>query len=115
MSAPARFVRCCLDTSDTHGYLFPANCASNGDGPMGLLKLIHAFDRDENTPVIDGGDTIQGSPFASCVHRVSPRPHPCAPALNLGGYRYVTLGNHDFNMDPGARSTRESRCRTRRF
>ena len=93
-----------LYTSDTHGYLFPTDYASGEDRPMGLLKLVNAFDCDENTLVIDGGDTIQGSPFAGYIHRTSPRPHPCALAMNLGGYQYVTLGNHDFNMGLGALS-----------
>ena len=85
-------------TSDTHGHLFPTNYASCADQPMGLLKIAAAFERDGNTIVIDGGDTIQGSPFTAYAARMNLRPHPCAQALNLGGYQYVTLGNHDFNM-----------------
>ena len=85
-------------TSDTHGYVFPTNYAAPGDMPMGLLKLAAAFERGGNALVIDGGDTIQGSPFTAYAAREDLRPHPCALALNMAGYRYVTLGNHDFNM-----------------
>ena len=85
-------------TSDVHGYLFPTNYASSGDMPLGLFKLEAAFARDGDTLVIDGGDMLQGSPFAAFVARQKPRPHPCARAMNLGGYQYVALGNHDFNM-----------------
>ena len=87
-----------LYTSDVHGYLFPTNYAAAGDMPLGLLKLEAAFERDGDTLVIDGGDMLQGSPFAAYVAREKPRPHPCARAMALGGYQYVTLGNHDFNM-----------------
>ena len=48
-------------TSDTHGYLYPANFADKQPHPMGLLSM--SFPKDENTLVIDGGDTLQGSPF----------------------------------------------------
>ena len=85
-------------TSDVHGYFFPTNYASTQEMPMGLFKLEAAYERDGNTLVIDGGDVLQGSPFAAYAAREGLRPHPCAQALNLGGYQYVTLGNHDFNM-----------------
>ena len=87
-----------LYTSDVHGYLFPTNYASTDVLPQGLFKLEAAFRRDGNTLIIDGGDMLQGSPFAAYVAREKPRPHPCAQAMNLGGYQYVALGNHDFNM-----------------
>lgn len=47
--------------------------------------------------LLDGGDTIQGSPFTNFTHRLPLRPHPIAQAMNQIGYDYVTLGNHDFN------------------
>ena len=87
-----------LYTSDVHGYLFPTNYAAKDEMPMGLFKLEAAFERDGNTLVIDRGDMLQGSPFAAFVARKAARPHPCALAMDLGGYQYVTLGNHDFNM-----------------
>ena len=85
-------------TSDVHGYLMPTNYASTKELDQGLCKLEAAFARDGDTLVIDGGDMLQGSPFAAWVARNALRPHPCAQALNAGGYQYVTLGNHDFNM-----------------
>ena len=48
-------------TSDTHGYLYPSNFASREPRAMGLLSM--RFPKDGNTLVIDGGDTIQGSPL----------------------------------------------------
>ncbi len=81
-------------TSDTHGYLYPTNFCDLQPRPMGLLSM--RFPRDENTLVIDGGDTIQGSPLTYYC-RVIGTESPVAAALNDRGYDYVTLGNHDFN------------------
>ena len=81
-------------TSDTHGYLYPTNFQSRASSPMGLLSM--RFPKDENTLVIDGGDTLQGSPLTYFGHTVG-ADLPIARAMNDRGYDYVTLGNHDFN------------------
>lgn len=81
-------------TSDTHGYLYPNNFASKQPRPMGLLPM--SFPKDGNTLVIDGGDTIQGSPLTYFC-KLNGRELPIAQAMNARGYDYVTLGNHDFN------------------
>lgn len=96
-------------TSDTHGYLFPTNYADNQTRAMGLMALAAEFPHDGNTLILDGGDTIQGSPLTNFYHRLTPQArrhclasdaygsHPIAAVMNLAGYQYVTLGNHDFN------------------
>ena len=84
-------------TSDTHGYLYPNNFASKQPRPMGLLPM--SFPKDGNTLVIDGGDTIQGSPLTYFC-KLNGRELPVAQAMNARGYDYVTLGNHDFNNGP---------------
>ena len=84
-------------TSDTHGYLYPTNFCDQQPHPMGLLSM--RFPKDENTLIIDGGDTIQGSPLTYFCH-VTGQQAPVAAALNDRGYDYVTLGNHDFNYGP---------------
>jgi 2',3'-cyclic-nucleotide 2'-phosphodiesterase / 3'-nucleotidase len=89
-------LRVCF-TSDTHGYLYPTDYTDRTEMPMGLMKLANAFKRDADTLIIDGGDTIQGSPFAGFLSRTEIFPHPVAQVMNLCGYDYVTLGNHDFN------------------
>ena len=89
-------LRVCF-TSDTHGYLYPTDYADRTEKPMGLMKLGNAFARDADTLVIDGGDTIQGSPFATFLNRRGHGAAPIARVMNLCGYDYVTLGNHDFN------------------
>ena len=50
-------------TSDVHGYLYPTDYLSDDVQAMGLMQAIDAFDKDDNTLVIDGGDIFQGSPF----------------------------------------------------
>ena len=84
-------------TSDTHGYLFDTDYASREPLDMGLLGFD--FPKDENTLIIDGGDTIEGSPLTTYC-RQSGEALPVAGALNDRGYDYVTLGNHDFNHGP---------------
>lgn len=101
-------------TSDTHGYLYPTNYADNTERPMGLFRAAAEFPHDGNTLILDGGDTIQGSPMTNYYHRLSCEEqqasvssplhgtNPFAAAMNLAGYQYVTLGNHDFNNGIGA-------------
>ncbi|MBQ8088325.1 MAG: bifunctional metallophosphatase/5'-nucleotidase [Clostridia bacterium] len=81
-------------TSDTHGYLFDTDFASRESKDIGLLGF--RFPKDGDTLVIDGGDTIQGSPLVVYCRRMGER-LPIADAMNALGYDYVTLGNHDFN------------------
>ena len=85
-------------TSDTHGYLYPTSYADMQDRPMGLMKLASEYPHDGNTLIIDGGDTIQGSPLTNLYQRLSPDEkaacltedtygtHPIAAMMNLAGY-----------------------------
>lgn len=84
-------------TSDIHGYLFDTDFIGEGPRDMGLLGF--EFEKDGNTLVIDGGDTINGSPLTSyCAHTGDDA--GIAQAMNAFDYDYVTLGNHDFNVGP---------------
>lgn len=85
-------------TSDVHGYFSPTNYATGGTGKTGLANCMNAFSRDGNTLIIDGGDILQGSPLTYYLYSQKSGGE-CVPArlLNLGGYSFVTLGNHDFN------------------
>ena len=84
-------------TSDLHGYVFPTDYTDTIEKPMGILKMISAFEKDGNTLIIDGGDTIQGSPFCTFLSSEKFDIHPIATIMNTGGYDFITLGNHDFN------------------
>lgn len=50
-------------TSDTHGHVFPVNYAANLPEVSGLLNLASEIRKDGNTLVLDGGDSLQGTPL----------------------------------------------------
>lgn len=84
-------------TSDTHGYIYPTDYTNTQLKPQGLLCMMEQFTKDGNTLIIDGGDTIQGSPFTTFMSKQAPAVNPIATVFNRAGYDYITLGNHDFN------------------
>ena len=89
-----------LQTSDVHGYIYPTSYTSGNEGSFGLAKLSTLIKqvRDDNTILIDSGDTIQGSPLTYYHSKENKGViNPLAKVLNKIGYDYVTLGNHDFN------------------
>ena len=83
-------------TSDIHGHLFPTSYRDAKQRPLGLHQLQRLFQKDENTLIIDGGDSLQGSPLTYLCHDEDD-PEWIAEKMNEAGYDYVTLGNHDFN------------------
>ncbi|WP_029231263.1 bifunctional metallophosphatase/5'-nucleotidase [Butyrivibrio sp. VCB2006] len=87
-------------TSDTHGHLFPVNYAKNKPENSGLFLLASQIKKDENTLVIDGGDSLQGTPLLSYYleHKDEYDFNPMAEGFNVMGLDYYTLGNHDFNF-----------------
>ena len=80
-----------------HGFVYPTDYTNNEKKPIGMLNVINSFTKDENTLIIDGGDTIQGSPFTTFLTGEEFDIHPIAKVMNGGKYDFVTLGNHDFN------------------
>lgn len=91
-------------TSDTHGHIFPVNYASNCPEHSGLLNLAAQVEKGGNTLVLDGGDSLQGTPLTQYYleNRDQWPVHPVAAAFNAMGLDYFTLGNHDFNFGYGA-------------
>ena len=87
-------------TSDTHGHIFPVNYAANCPEKSGLLNLADQMEKDGNTLVLDGGDSLQGTPLTQYYLENRGRwpVHPVAAAFNAMGLDYFTLGNHDFNF-----------------
>ena len=80
-------------TSDTHGHLFPS-----GDGRGGsMLQCFGEFQKDGNTLILDGGDTIQGAPLIKYLREKNQLEEVLPRAFAQAGYDYFTLGNHDFN------------------
>ena len=91
-------------TSDTHGPIFQVNYASNCPENSGLLNLAAQVEKGGNTLVLDGGDSLQGTPLTQYYleNRDQWPVHPVAAAFNAMGLDYFTLGNHDFNFGYGA-------------
>ncbi len=87
-------------TSDTHGHVYPVDYAKNGPSNCSLLNIAHEIDKDGNTLVLDGGDSLQGTPLTQYYLANSDKYsyHPIAEAFNAMGLDYFTLGNHDFNF-----------------
>ncbi len=85
-------------TSDMHGYFSPLDYATGAHAATGAANCMKKFQNDGNTLIIDGGDTLQGSPFTYYLHK-NGLESPCIPAqvMNCAGYDFFTLGNHDFN------------------
>ena len=75
-------------TSDTHGHIFPVNYAAGYPENSGLLNLAAQVEKDGNTLVLDGGDSLQGTPLTQYYleHRDQWPVHPVAAAFNAMGH-----------------------------
>ncbi len=87
-------------TSDTHGSLYPVNYAQNCPENTGLFCVAAQIKKDKETLVLDGGDSLQGTPLLSYYlsHKDEYSFNPMAEGFNEMGLDYYTLGNHDFNF-----------------
>lgn len=87
-------------TSDIHGHVFPVDYPSGKPECSGLLNMAHQVKKGKNTLVLDGGDSLQGTPLSQyyIAHREEYPFHPVAEAFRALGCDYFTLGNHDFNF-----------------
>ena len=91
-----------LETSDVHGRLLPWDYARARPEDVGLGRIasrVTAIRKENsNTLLLDGGDTIQGSPLEYLqARRPEGRPDPMAAAMSLMRYDAMTVGNHEFN------------------
>ncbi len=84
-------------TSDVHGHIYPTDYRDTELKNQGYLCMLNEFDKTSNTIIIDGGDTIQGSPFTTYLKNQSFETHPVAQVLNEAPYDLFITGNHDFN------------------
>ena len=87
-------------TSDTHGNLYPYSYALNKPEQIGLFSVASLIEKDDDTLVMDGGDSLQGTPLMSYYleHKNEYDFHPMAEGFKAMGLDYYTLGNHDFNF-----------------
>lgn len=93
-----------LATSDIQGHLLPWNYFVPRVENIGLSKLYTLIQKERSASpyslLLDGGDTLQGSPLASYYSQENRwrQTHPIIQMYNYAGYDAVTLGNHDFDF-----------------
>lgn len=87
-------------TSDVHGSIFPVDYAGGREKRCGILNYAAEIVKTGNTLVLDGGDSLQGTPLLSYYleHREDFPYQPMAEAFGEAGLDCFTLGNHDFNF-----------------
>ncbi len=91
-----------VETSDTHGQIFPILYGTNTYESIGLAKIAsyirHLRRTEENLLLIDNGDSIQGTPLTyHYVKKQSHLPNPVILTFNQLHYDAAIIGNHEFN------------------
>ena len=74
-------------TSDIHGCFSPIDYATGLPADSGLANCMAQFRKDGNTLVIDGGDTLQGSPLTYYLS------HEARDVTTLPATMTSTMGN----------------------
>lgn len=89
-----------LITSDLHGHIFPYNDSTKLIEQSGLARfktVVNAL-KDDNTLVLDNGDSLSGTPLSYFhAERHPDEIPPMTKAMNDIAYDYVNIGNHDFD------------------
>jgi len=75
---------------------YAKNCPENS----GLFCISSQIKKDDDTLIIDGGDSLQGTPLMThyLEHKDEYNFQPMAEGFNEMGLDYYTFGNHDFNF-----------------
>lgn len=123
---PTQFRLTVMGTTDTHGnalnwdYFKDLEYDDSAHNDIGLAKIatlvsaVRAERGEDNTLLLDAGDTIQGTPLAYYYAKVDPitggSKHPMAKAMNAIGYDAAALGNHEFNYGLDTLRAFESQC-----
>jgi 2',3'-cyclic-nucleotide 2'-phosphodiesterase (5'-nucleotidase family) len=92
-----------LETSDLHGHLLPwdyLRAQPADDGLARVASRVAAIRKETaNVLLLDGGDTIQGSPVEYLHAKdTSKGPDPMAEAMSALRYDAMAVGNHEFNF-----------------
>lgn len=106
-----------LYTADVHARVLPCDEIRRAPARGSLAQvasLVAAVRRKSPLLIVlDGGDTIQGTPLAhyALTDKQGSGFDPSVAAMNLAGYDAAVLGNHEFNygLEVLARSIRQSR------
>ncbi len=91
-------------TTDVHGYVTDRDYFTGRPFPGGLERAATVVDSlrrryPGSVVLVDAGDLIQGSPFATYFAREDQRsPDPVIDAMSAMGYDAATPGNHEYNF-----------------
>jgi 2',3'-cyclic-nucleotide 2'-phosphodiesterase/3'-nucleotidase len=94
-----------LVTSDVHGSIFPYSYADGSAQKKGYAQLYNLIEalRDENTLLLDNGDSLEGSPLSFFHYHTYPdKTAPVTAVMHAMQYDYINVGNHDFNYGEDA-------------
>ena len=103
-----------IATGDLHGKFCPWDYAlneANPSGSMAQLSTAVAQYRNEQTILVDAGDTIQDN--SADLFIGSGMVHPMIQAINAIGYDVWVTGNHEYNygLDTVKKTIQDLRCR----
>ena len=103
-----------IGTSDLHGKFLPWDYALNAastSGSVAQLATAIAQYRDENTLLVDAGDTIQDN--SADIFVGSDEVHPMIQAINALNYDVWVTGNHEYNygMDVTKKTIADLNCK----
>ena len=87
-----------IGTSDLHGKFLPWDYALNAEslsGSVAQLSTAIAQYRDDNTLLVDAGDTIQDN--SADIFVGGDYVHPMVQAINALNYDVWVTGNHEYN------------------
>ncbi len=92
-----------LGTTDLHGNIYPTDYYKNTPDNRGLAKIATLIKRarkdNQNTLLIDSGDTIQGTPLEYYHNKKNNEPpDPMMLVMNSLAYDAMAVGNHEYNF-----------------
>lgn len=102
-TAPTRVHITVLGTTDLHGNIFPIDYYTDKADNRGLAKIATLIKRvrkeNENTVLVDSGDTIQGTPLQYYHNKKNNKPpDPMMLAMSALNYDAMAVGNHEYNF-----------------
>ena len=103
-----------IATSDLHGKFLPWDYALNAEslsGSVAQLSTAIAQYRDDNTLLVDAGDTIQDN--SADIFVGGDDVHPMVQAINALNYDVWVTGNHEYNygMDVTKKTIADMNCK----
>jgi 2',3'-cyclic-nucleotide 2'-phosphodiesterase/3'-nucleotidase len=92
-----------LQTTDTHGHIYPIDYYTNKPDMNGLAKaatlIKQARKENPNLLLLDSGDTIQGTPLAYYHNKKNNAPpDPMMLVMSHLKYDAMAVGNHEYNF-----------------